>query len=488
MCDSATIIVTNHKLEIVGFKMEKTKNYDISDSNAENNENFIIGDWSGVLDIGIAQLAVVLHFKKESNGSLSGTFDHLQEKMYDLTIDLITLDGETLKFEIKIFSVKFEGNFINNKSEISGQWIQFGKLFPITFERGIKSLKAPNRPQEPKIPYPYTEEIVSYANPRANVSLAGTLTLPSSKGPFPVAILIAGAGQSDRDATMLGHKTFLILADYLTRHGIAVLRFDKRGCGKSSGNFNTATTEDFADDVLAGVEYLKNRKDFNLNQIGLIGHSEGGVIAPIVAAKSPDVAYIVLMAACGVNGEEIMLGWNASIARANGATEEMIDQDRKYKKERFAILKREPDFAVAGKKLRETIKNQKQGEINIDSEAIDAEVNYMNTRWFRYFLTLDPTIALKQVQIPVLALNGELDQQIFSKENLPVIARALEDGGNKDYSIVELSKLNHLFQTCHDGSFGEYAKIEETISPIALNLIAEWILRICVPEGRQGSE
>jgi pimeloyl-ACP methyl ester carboxylesterase len=354
---------------------------------------------------------------------------------------------------------------------IKGHWVLF------TFERGVQSLKAPKRPQEPITPYPYTEELVFYANPRVNINLAGTLTLPSSKAPFPVAILIGGAGQSDRDSTILSHKPFLVLADYLTLRGIAVLRFDKRGCGKSSGNFNSATTEDFADDVLAGIEYLKSRKDINLKQIGLIGHSEGGVIAPMVAAKCQDVGFIVLMAACGVSGEEIMYNFGAAIERANGATQEMIEKDRQHQKERYAILKKEPDYAIAAKQLREIIKKQKQGEIFFDSEAIDAEINYMNTGWFRYFLTWDPISALKHVQIPVLALNGELDQQILSKENLSIISKALDEGGNKDYSIVELPKLNHLFQTCHDGSFGEYAKIEETISPIALNLIAEWILK-----------
>lgn len=333
---------------------------------------------------------------------------------------------------------------------------------------------APKRPQEPKPPYPYTEEFVSFESPIAKVILVGTLTLPLSKGPFPVALLIAGAGKSDRDATILGHKPFWILADYLTRQGIAVLRFDKRGCGKSSGDFNIATTQDFAEDVLAGIAYLKSRREVNLKQIGLIGASEGGVIAPMVAAKSQEVAFIVLMGACGVSGEQMMYSRSAANLRANGATEASIDKDQKDKQKRFAVLKREPDVTIAAKLLQELIKIQKKE--NFDSESIDAEVSLMNTNWFRYFLTWDPTIALKQVQIPVLALNGELDQQIFSKENLPVISKALEDGDNKDYSIVELPKLNHLFQTCHKGSFEEYAKIEETISPVALNLITEWVL------------
>ena len=460
--------IDNKKCEnsnlIESFSQESTK------------KNLITGSWSGILDIGIAQMTIILHIEKKSNEILSGSFDYLQEKMYGLPIDTITFDGELLKFEIKSFSVKFEGTLTNMGSEVSGLWIQYGKLFPIIFKKGIEAFQIPNRPQEPKTPYPYKEEFIFYVNPRANVNLAGTLTLPLSNGTFPVVILIPGAGQSDRDASMLGHKPFWVLADFLTRQGIVVLRFDKRGCGNSTGDFNAATTQDFADDVLAGVEYLKSRKDINLKQIGLIGHSEGGIIAPMVAGNSHDIAFIVLMAASGVTGEEIMYGWGAAIERANGSSQEVIDKDRQQKKERFLVLKRESDFDKAAKELHEIIKIQKQGETNFGSEAIDAEINYMNTRWFRYFLTCDPTIALKQIKIPVLALNGELDQQILSKENLPAISKALADGENKDYSIVELPKLNHLFQTCHDGSFGEYAKIEETISPAVLKLIGEWIV------------
>lgn len=454
----------------------------IFDSEKEIKINSIVGDWSGTLDIGIAQMSIVLHIKKYSDEALNGTFDYLQEKMYGLTIDEISFDGNLLKFEIKTFSVKFEGNLINDNSEISGQWSQYGKLFSLSFEKGIKSIEAPNRPQEPKLPYPYTEECISYYNPGANVTLSGTFTFPISKGPFPAVILIAGAGQSDRDAAILGHKPFWILADYLTRQGISVLRFDKRGCGKSSGNFNEATTADFADDVLAGIEYLKSRKEINPKQIGLIGHSEGGIIAPMVAVKSQDVAFIVLMAACGVNGEEVMHGWSESVEKAKGASIEAIEKDRNYKKTLFAVIKQEQDSCIAAKQLREIILNyttseQKKQELtSAESAAIDAEVNYLNTAWFRYFLSYDPVIALKQVRIPVLALNGEMDQQIFSKQNLPIITNALSEGKNKDYKSIELPKLNHLFQTCQDGSFGEYAKIEETISPLVLSIITEWIL------------
>lgn len=445
------------------------------------NKNSIIGDWSGTLDIGIAQINIVLHLKVDSNESFNGTFDYLEEKMYGLEIDSLIFQDKSLKFEIKKFLVNFEGVLINNNLQISGQWSQYGKLFPIIFEKGKKSIETPKRPQEPKLPYPYKEEMISFES--QNATLSGTLTSPFSKAPFPAVILISGAGPSDRDGSILGHKPFWILADYLTCQGIAVLRFDKRGCGKSTGDFNNATTEDFASDVFAGVEHLRSRKDIDSKQIGLIGHSEGGIIAPMVALKSHDIAYIVLMAACGVNGEEMMCAWSESIEKDKGSTEESIERDRKYKKELFAILKSEKNFDAAAKQLRKiilnhTISKEKKDELSsFESEAIDAEVNYLNTHWFRYFLAYEPALALRKIQIPVLALNGELDKQIFSKQNLPVISHALKEAGNENYKVVELPKLNHIFQTCQDGSFTEYSKIEETISPIALHLIADWILK-----------
>jgi len=361
-----------------------------------------------------------------------------------------------------------------------GNCFQAGKSFPLAFERGIKSVEAPNRPQEPKFPLPYTEEHISYDNLEAGVTLSGTLTLPTSKGPFPVVLLIAGSGPIDRDETVFGHKPFLVLADYLTRQGIAVLRFDKRGCGRSTGNYDKATSQDFADDVLAGIAYIKSRKEVNSNQIGLIGHSEGGIIAPMVAAKSKDVAFVVLMAGTGVNGEEILYEQSALIQRAVGTTEDAINQSRKFQEQMITLVKKEPDPQIAAEQLQEIAKYYKaalsETHEKVTLEHLERLAARVNTKWFRYYLTFDPSIPLKQMRVPVLVLNGELDLQVSSKQNLPVISKALEESGNKDFTIIELPKLNHFFQTCETGSIAEYAKIEETISPSVLNLIAKTLI------------
>jgi uncharacterized protein len=455
--------------------------------NCSSKVSSIVGDWSGVLDVGIAKVTLVLHIQQNPDGALSATIDTLEQKVTDALIDLVAFDDGSLKFEIKAALAKFEGSLIKNESEISGQWTQAGQSFPLAFERGIKSVEAPNRPQEPKLPLPYTEEHISYDNLEAGVTLSGTLTLPTSKGPFPVVLLIAGSGPIDRDETVFGHKPFLVLADYLTRQGIAVLRFDKRGCGKSTGSYNKATTQDFADDVLAGIAYIKSRKEVNSNQIGLIGHSEGGIIAPMVAAKSKDVAFVVLMAGTGVNGEEIIYEQSALIQRAIGTTEDTINQSRKFQEQIVTLVKREPDPQIAAKQLQEIAKNFKatlaDTQEKITLEHLERLADRINTEWFRYYLTLDPSIPLKRLRVPVLVLNGELDLQVSSKQNLPVISKALEESGNKDFTIIELPKLNHFFQTCETGSIAEYAKIEETISPSVLNLITKWVLERTVQDG-----
>ena len=283
------------------------------------------------------------------------------------------LDKESLKFEVKALFATFEGLLINNDSEISGQFSQGGQSFPLIFGRDIISIAVPIRPQEPKHPYPYTEEEVSYDNSEAAIILSGTLTLPVSKGPTPAVILIAGSGPSDRDASLLGHKLFLVLGDYLTRQGIAVLRFDKRGCGKSTGNYDKATTKDFANDVRAAVAYLKSHEKVNSAQIGLVGCSEGGIIAPMLGAESKEVAFIVLMAAPGVNGEELLYEQGVLIKHSLGETEEAIEQNRKFQERLFAILKSEPDPQIASTYFREIAKShidampEIQGKMTIDS-------------------------------------------------------------------------------------------------------------------------
>ncbi|MBA3239183.1 MAG: alpha/beta fold hydrolase [Parachlamydiaceae bacterium] len=338
-----------------------------------------------------------------------------------------------------------------------------------------------NRSQEPKPPFPYFVEEVSYGN--SEILLSGTLTLPQTTGPFPAVILIHGSSRLDRDETILGHKPFLVLSDHFTRHGIAVLRFDKRGVGKSTGNYDNATIEDFCDDVEKGVEYLKSRPEIVKNQIGLVGHSEGGIVAPMLASKSNDVAYIVLMAGTGVNGEEILCEQGRLLHRAEGVDEELIEIDTQVRKIFTGIVKKETNRDKAKAQVNkglekffsELTENQKTW-IKTNSAVTKEFIKRFNSPWGHFYFSYEPSTALRHTIIPTLALNGELDLVVSPKQNLPFIDEALKKAGNKDYTIMEMPKLNHAFQTCMTGSWDEYEQTEETIAPLALNIMTDWIL------------
>lgn len=340
----------------------------------------------------------------------------------------------------------------------------------------------PSRPQEPKGPFPYDQEEVTYSNLSADATLAGTLTLPRSEKPSPAVLLIAGSGMVDRDETAFGHKPFWVIADHLTKRGLVVLRVDKRGIGQSTGNYEDATTEDFASDVLAGVEYLKSRKEVDPQQIGLIGHSEGGLIAPMVAVKSKEVAFIVLMGSPAVNGEVNTYCQETAISRAMGIPEDQITYQLNFQKQVLSAIKNEPDLEKAEKKIREIIAKEladlSDEERQTTAAALEAQIERCNSKWFRYYLTYDPITSVKHLQIPVLAINGQLDWQVIPSLNLPIFAKALEEAGNRNYRILELPKLNHFFQTCDSGSILEYGTMEETIAPVVLDTLSDWILKV----------
>jgi hypothetical protein len=338
------------------------------------------------------------------------------------------------------------------------------------------------RPQEPLKPYIYYSEEVTFQNKSANISLAGTLTLPSKDGNFPVVILISGSGPQNRDEELMGHKPFLVISDYLTKNGIAVLRYDDRGVGQSTGDFKTATSADFATDVQSAVAYLKTRKEINKKKIGLVGHSEGGIIAPMVAAKSKDVSFIVLLAGTGIPGDQLLLLQQELISKASGVSDSDIKKSIEMNTKIFEIVVKSNDT----KKLKldvtnlinDTLKNDKnakipEGEMQVD--YIKNQVDQMTSPWMQYFIKYNPAIVLEQVKCPVLAINGEKDLQVPPKENLMAIKNALLKGGNKNVKTKEFPNLNHLFQESKSGSPDEYATIEQTFSPVALEEVMNWI-------------
>ncbi len=441
------------------------------------------GTWQGTLKVGAFEFRLAFKIKKKPDGSLTATMDSIDQGAKDIPVDQVTWKDPDLKMELKkIPGVGiFEGKANKDYSQFEGKWSQSGGSWPLTIKRVEKAIEL-RRPQEPKKPYPYVEEEITYENPRAGVKLAGTLTRPQGQGPFPAVLLIAGSGPHSRNEEVLGHKVFLVLADYLTRRGIVVLRSDKRGVGKSTGKYDEATSADFADDALAGVQFLKNLPQVDPHKIGLIGHSEGGIVAPMAAAQSKDVAFTVLMAGTGVTGEEILYRQGTDVLKAMGVDDKRIAQHRIVLERMFHVLKEEKDRKAAEKKMHEAIaqeiaklSEEDKKKAEAQKAIIEGQVQLMLSPWMRYFLLFDPQATLRLVHCPVLAINGAKDVQVAADVNLPAIEKAVRASGNPDVTVRELPNLNHLFQTSKTGAVSEYAQIEETMSPTALALMGDWI-------------
>lgn len=435
----------------------------------------ITGNWSGKLDLPGTKLEIIFKISADDNGKLSSKMDVPMQGAKDLMVSETALKNDSLFLTVAMILGKFAGRIISD-SIVEGNWKQSGATFPLTLKKSEKVTEL-KRPQTPKAPFPYLTEEVEYINPDSGFKLAGTLTLPKDVQNCAAVILITGSGAQDRDETIFEHKPFLVIADHLTRNGLAVLRVDDRGIRGSEGNIRDATSEDFAGDVIAGVEFLKKRKEIDKQKIGLIGHSEGGIIAPMVATTNDDIAFIVLMAGPGIKGEEVLYAQGELMNRAAGLTEEQIDQNRELQKSIFNVILNEKDSVKKLKQLQNTYSKDMYSTMNGDQKkAIDARINAVNTTWFRFFLSYDPYRTLVKTKCSVLALIGSKDLQVPPKDNLAAIEKALKEGGNTNYKTMELENLNHLFQTCETGTVAEYAQIEETMSPAVLRIITDWIV------------
>ncbi|RZK10757.1 MAG: alpha/beta hydrolase [Flavobacterium sp.] len=433
----------------------------------------ITGKWTGSLDIQGTKLNLVFNIDK-SGENYTATMDSPEQNVQGIPITTVTFQKPTVKMTIEMAGIEYNGT-LNATNEIIGNFSQAGATFPLNLS------KKKRKPQEPT-EFNYYTENVTFQNKKDNISLGGTLNLPSKEGKFPVVVLISGSGAQNRDSELLGHKSFLVIADYLTKKGIGVLRFDDRGVGESKGDRNTSTTKDFATDVSAAVEYLKTRKEINIKKIGLIGHSEGGLIAPMVAANSKDISYIVLLAGSGIPGDELLLQQTYLIGKDNGLSEQELKETVTANAKVYDIIKTEKNLEVAKQKLTAIVQasfdelpaEQKLPQDQIDS-VIAQQVAMVISPWFQYFVSYNPSLILKDVKCPVLVLNGEKDVQVPSKANTQAIKNALEKGGNKKVTVVEFPNTNHLFQECTTCTIEEYEKIEQTFSPIALKQISDWI-------------
>ena len=438
------------------------------------------GTWNGILKVQGMQLGLVFHINKTDNG-FSSTMDSPDQKAFGIPVTKTNFENSKLTIAIANAGIEYEG-VIGTDGIIIGTFKQSGQSFPMNLSKEKVEKEIIKRPQEPQKPYSYYTEEVIFSNKLAKINLAGTLSLPAKEGVFPAVILITGSGAQNRDEELLGHKPFLVIADYLTKNGIAVLRFDDRGIAMSKGEFTLATTLDFATDVEAALQYLQKRKEIDQKKIGLIGHSEGGIIAPMVANKSKNISFIILLAGTGIPGDELLLLQQELIGKASGISEEDLKKSKITNTEAFEIVKKATNSDQVKKDITELISKSIKADpkakipdgIN-ESEFINMQVSQLLSPWMQFFIKYNPALALEKVKCPVLVLNGDKDMQVPSKVNLEAINKALVKGGNKKVTIKELPNLNHLFQECKSGAPQEYSEIEQTISPSALIEILKWI-------------
>ena len=440
----------------------------------------IEGKWAGTLEVGASKLRVVFNISKSATGYTS-TMDSPDQGVNGIPVTKTIFENSTLTLSITNAGIEYSGEL--KGKEITGEFKQAGRTFPLTLNQDSEEPKRNTRPQEPIPPYPYHTEEVVFENKKAGIRLTGTLSLPNKEGNFPAVILISGSGPQNRDEEILGHKPFLVLADYLTKKGIAVLRYDDRGVGASTGDFKTATTFDFADDAAAALAYLQTRKEINQRKLGLLGHSEGGIIAPLLASRSKDVDFVIMLAGTALRGDRLLLLQQELIAKAMGVPETEIATSKEVNSSLFAILLNNEKEELAKEKARTYLKDFMSKNASLQKPAGMSDEAFINTQlaqlfnpWMLNFLKYDPAPALKKVKCPVLALNGDKDLQVPADANLAVIEQQLKAAGNKKGSIKKYPGLNHLFQEATTGSPSEYGSIEQTIAPVVLQDIAEWIL------------
>ena len=444
----------------------------------------VTGRWTGKLQVPGGELTLVLRIQDGPDGKLLAFMDSPDQGADNIPCDSVVYSEPHLKVVIASIGGRYEATL--DGDTLRGQFIQGGLSLPLVLTPSAEEDRSTLRPQEPKPPYPYQVEEVRFVNSTDGDTLAGTLTLPTSPGPHRAVVMITGSGPQDRDERIMNHRPFLVWADALTRLGIAVLRYDDRGTGASTGNFSEATTADFARDVEAAVDYLRSRKEIDNQRIGLIGHSEGGIIAPMVAVSRPkDVSFIVLLAAPGLRGDSILLMQSEVISRRSHTPDSIREATTQLNRSLFALLvPPTTDEEALRQSLAEVLRDaffdgplappmsHEQVEL-----AINLEMEMLTAPWMRDFLRYDPVPMLSRVQCPVLAVQGNEDVQVPAAANLPIVEKALTLHGNKAVTVKEFSGLNHMLQHCQTCLPDEYGEIRETISPEVLQFVGEWIMK-----------
>ena len=408
----------------------------------------IEGYWKGQIDLGVQKL----------------------EMAFDIPVDETVFQENRLNMTMSAMGATYSGML--KEGRIEGEFMQQGMTFPLDLEKGEKEIQKA-RPQDPQPPFDYRIEEVSFTNEKEGNTLTGTLTIPDGDGPFPAMVLVSGSGQQNRDEELMNHRPFWVIADYCSRHGIAVLRYDDRGMGGSTGEVENATSLDFSYDAEAAFDFLRKQKHIDASCVGILGHSEGGIINFMVSARRPEVAFLVSLAGPAVNGIEVLKEQQVAILRASGMTEEMIAFSQNSNKQLFDIVEASNDREEADSLMRQLVKGWGYNE-----ELTEQTVSQMTMPWMYYFLKYDPTEAIVKTNCPALLLNGTKDKQVLVTQNFPAYEMIIADYGKTNLTLRELPDLNHLFQHCETGSPNEYFEIDETISPEVLEMIVEFVKKI----------
>lgn len=449
----------------------------------------LTGQWTGPLRIPTGATLQLQITMQEAAGRRSATLDITTQNATGIPVERVEVKQDSVLLTISAIKASFAGRVAPDGQQWQGIWRQKGARLPLTLRRSAAATAAPtaaaaprsgkgNRPQEPVAPFPYRSEEVQFSNQSAGVRLGGTLTLPTGKGPFPAAVLLTGSGPQDRDETVFNHRPFLIIADYLTQQGIAVLRFDDRGVGKSSGDSKNMTAADYATDAQAALAYLRTRPDINGKQVGLIGHSEGGTAGIRAAGQPQGPAFLVLMGTAGIPGGEVVVQQSLANARFKTTDPKILAGVEQRQRTLLAISQRVLDVQQAQQQMITAL----MPNISLPPEqtaqlraAAAGQAAMMTTPSFRFLLNDNPAQTLRAVKCPVLAIGGTKDMQVISKTNLASIEKALKTSGNRDVTVRELPGLNHMFQTAPTGALDEYGRIEETFSPTALRVLGDWV-------------
>lgn len=442
---------------------------------AQNEE--ILGKWYGQLNV----MGTSMKFNMDidvKQDKLNVTLASPDQKIYGIETDSAYLINDTLYFKSNGMGASYLG--VLKEEKINGKFSQAGMELDLFFQRDSIVKEELKRPQEPKPPYSYYTEDVTVKNKKANIDLAGTLTLPSKAGKFPVVILISGSGPQNRDSEILGHKPFLVWADYLAKNGIGSFRYDERGVGESSGKYSVADLNDFYSDAQSVVKTINKRKE--VASVGVLGHSEGGIIAPWLGSNSKEISFVVMLAAPGVPVTELMAEQRKLIYEIMGESDEdILFSNNLFKKIDELVLNLENKNLLADslKKLiisvLDSSENPEHKDKILRDNITENTIPKVSSPWYKSFIAINPATYLSKIKQPVLAINGDKDLQVASYQNIPAIEKALKEGKCKNYKTKIYPGLNHLFQQCETGMVDEYGAIEETVNPQVLKDVATWI-------------